>query len=82
KVWKLSSMDIAALTKWGDYSDKRNRMLKETHTDFAPWTVIRANDKRRARLELIRHMLNKMDYEGKDKKALGTVDAEIIGSGP
>jgi polyphosphate kinase 2 len=82
KVWKLSSMDIAALTKWGDYSDKRNRMLKETHTDFAPWTVIHANDKRRARLELIRHMLNKMDYDGKDKKALGSVDAEIIGSGP
>ncbi|MGO7668262.1 polyphosphate kinase 2, partial [Rhizobium ruizarguesonis] len=51
KVWKLSSMDIAELTKWGDYSDKRNRMLKENHTDFAPWTVIRANDKRRARLE-------------------------------
>jgi polyphosphate kinase 2 (PPK2 family) len=44
-------MDIAALTKWGDYSEKRDRMLKETHTDFAPWTVIRANDKRRARLE-------------------------------
>ncbi|MBY5338176.1 polyphosphate kinase 2 [Rhizobium leguminosarum] len=82
KVWKLSSMDIAALTKWGDYSDKRNRMLKETHTDFAPWTVIHGNDKRRARLELIRHMLNRMDYDGKNKQALGTVDAEIIGSGP
>ena len=81
KVWKLSSMDIAALTKWGDYSEKRDRMLKETHTDFAPWTVIHGNDKRRARLELIRHMLNRMDYDGKDKKALGTVDEEIIGSG-
>ncbi|MGO7522423.1 polyphosphate kinase 2, partial [Rhizobium brockwellii] len=69
------------LTKWDDYSDNRNRMLKETHTDFAPWTVIRANDKRRARLELIRHMLNKMDYDGKDKNVLGTVDEEIIGSG-
>lgn len=81
-VWKLSSMDIAALTKWGDYSEKRDRMLKETHTQFAPWTVIRANDKRRARLNLIRHMLKTMDYDGKDKNAIGTLDDKIIGSGP
>ncbi|WP_018857632.1 polyphosphate kinase 2 [Rhizobium sp. 42MFCr.1] len=82
KVWKLSSMDIAALTKWGDYSEKRDRMLKETHTEFAPWTVIRANDKRRARLNLIRHMLKTMDYDGKDKDAIGKLDDKIIGSGP
>jgi len=82
KVWKLSSMDIAALTKWGDYSAKRDRMLKETHTEFAPWTVIRANDKRRARLNLIRHMLKTMDYDGKDKDAIGKLDDKIIGSGP
>ncbi|GAA3059316.1 polyphosphate kinase 2 [Rhizobium viscosum] len=81
-VWKLSSMDIAALTKWGDYSEKRDRMLKETHTQFAPWTVIRANDKHRARLNLIRHMLKTMDYDGKDKDAIGDLDDKIIGSGP
>lgn len=81
-VWKLSSMDVAALTKWGDYSEKRDRMLKETHTEFAPWTVIHANDKRRARLNLIRHMLKTMDYDGKDKDAIGALDDEIIGSGP
>ena len=82
KVWKLSPMDIAALNKWGDYSDKRDRMLKETHTDNAPWTVIRANDKRRARINLIRHILTTLDYEGKDKQAIGTVDDKIVGSGP
>ncbi|MBW9051871.1 polyphosphate kinase 2 [Rhizobium mesosinicum] len=81
-VWKLSSMDIAALTKWGDYSEKRDRMLKETHTEFAPWTVIRANDKRRARINLIRHMLDTIDYDGKDKNAIGAIDDKIIGSGP
>ena len=81
-VWKLSSMDIAALTKWDDYSEKRDRMLKETHTEFAPWTVIRANDKRRARLNLIRHMLGAIDYDGKDKDAIGALDDKIIGSGP
>ncbi|HEY0124983.1 MAG TPA: polyphosphate kinase 2 [Rhizobium sp.] len=80
-VWKLSSMDIAALTKWQDYSEKRDRMLKDTHTDYAPWTVIRANDKRRARLSLIRHLLLALDYDGKDVKAIGEVDGKILGSG-
>ena len=82
KIWKLSSMDIAALTKWDDYSEKRDRMLKETHTKYAPWTVIHANDKRRARLNLIRHMLKTMDYDGKDRDAVGKLDEKIIGSGP
>ncbi|OWV96142.1 UDP-galactose-lipid carrier transferase [Rhizobium sp. R72] len=82
KIWKLSSMDIAALTKWDDYSEKRDRMLEETHTKYAPWTVIHANDKRRARLNLIRHMLKTMDYDGKDRDAVGKLDEKIIGSGP
>jgi polyphosphate kinase 2 len=82
KVWKLSSMDIAALTKWDDYSEKRDRMLKETHTEFAPWTVVHANDKRRARVNLIRHMLKTIDYDGKDKDAIGKLDDKIIGQGP
>lgn len=82
KVWKLSSMDIAALNKWDDYTEKRDRMLKATHTDRAPWTVIRANDKRRARINLIRHILTTLDYEGKDEKAIGEIDDKIVGSGP
>lgn len=80
-VWKLSSMDIAALTKWKDYSEKRDRMLKDTHTDYAPWTVIRANDKRRARLNLIRHILLTLDYDRKDLGAIGKIDDKILGSG-
>jgi polyphosphate kinase 2 len=80
-VWKLSSMDIAALPKWKDYSEKRDRMLKDTHTDHAPWTVLRANDKRRARLNLIRHILLTLDYDGKDKEAIGKVDEKILGMG-
>jgi polyphosphate kinase len=81
-IGKLSDLDIAALGKWDDYTDKRNRMLKERHTDNAPWTVVRANDKHRARLNLIRHMLTALDYEGKDAKAIGEIDRKIIGSGP
>ncbi len=82
KVWKLSDMDIAALNKWDDYTEKRNRMLKETHSDHAPWTVIRANDKRRARVNLIRHILKQLDYEGKNKDAIDSIDDKIVGNGP
>lgn len=82
KCWKLSPMDIAALDKWDDYTKKRDRMLKETHTQRAPWTVLHANDKRRARLHLIRHMLLSLDYEGKDPAKIGKLDKKIIGSGP
>lgn len=82
KCWKLSPMDIAALHKWDDYTKKRDRMLNETHTDRAPWTVLHANDKRRARLNLIRHMLLSLDYEGKDPEKIGKLDKKIIGSGP
>ncbi|WP_438750444.1 polyphosphate kinase 2 [Pararhizobium sp. O133] len=82
KVWKLSPMDIAALTKWDDYTEARDLMLKETHSEHAPWTVVRANDKRRARLDLIRHILTTLDYDGKDKGAIGEIDGNILGFGP
>jgi polyphosphate kinase len=82
KVWKLSPMDIAALTKWDDYTEKRDRMLKETHTKDAPWTIIKANDKRRARINLIRHILLTLDYDGRDLKVIGNIDDKILGQGP
>ncbi len=81
KVWKLSPMDIAALTKWDDYTEARDSMLKETHTDYAPWTVVRANDKKRAHLNLIRHLLSSLNYDGKDKSAIGKIDDKILGFG-
>jgi polyphosphate kinase 2 len=81
KIWKLSPMDVAALGKWDDYSKKRDRMLKETHSKDAPWTVVLSNDKRRARLNVIRHILKTLDYDGKDKNVIGKVDDKIVGSG-
>jgi polyphosphate kinase 2 len=81
KIWKLSPMDIAALTKWDDYTAKRDRMLKETDTDHAPWQVVRNNDKRRGRLEVIKHILLAIDYDGKDKSVIGKSDDKIIGRG-
>ncbi len=81
RTWKLSPMDIASLTKWEDYTAKRDLMLKETHAGYAPWTVIRANDKRRARINLIRTILTELPYTGKDKGAIGEIDGKIVGAG-
>ena len=82
KQWKLSDIDLAALTRYDDYSQAQIDMFRFTHTTIAPWTVIRANDQRRARLESIRVVLSAIDYEGKDPKAVGQVDPKIVGSGP
>ncbi len=82
KSWKLSPIDLKALTKWDDYTAARNAMLNATHTDHAPWTIVRSNDKRRARLNAIRHVLNSLDYEGKNTGAIGAVDDRILGQGP
>lgn len=82
KSWKLSPIDIKALSKWDDYTNARNTMLDATHSEHAPWTIVRSNDKRRARLNAIRHFLLNIDYTGKDTKAIGDVDPDILGSGP
>ena len=74
-------MDIASLNKWDDYTEKRDLMLKATHTEHAPWTVVRANDKRRARINVIRTILAGLPYEGKDEDAIGELDAAIVGQG-
>ena len=82
KTWKLSPIDLEALGKWDDYSKARDRMLERTDCAHAPWTVIRANDKRRTRLEALRVMLSALDYDGKDKKVVVEPDSKIVGSGP
>lgn len=80
--WKFSPIDIAGLTKWDDYTTMRDLMFKRTHTKAAPWTVVRSNDKRRARLETIRHILSRIDYSGKDEAAIGKADTKIILANP
>ena len=79
KIWKLSPIDYKAMSKWDAYTKARDSMLKATHADGAPWTVVHANDKRRARLEIIRHVLNGVDYAGRDKSIIGKPDRNIIG---
>ncbi|MDP2779677.1 polyphosphate kinase 2 [Devosia sp.] len=82
KVWKLSPIDLEALTRWSDYTDARNTMIERTHTEHAPWTVVRTNDKRRGRITLIQSVLHRLDYAGKDTEAIGEIDASICLDGP
>lgn len=82
KTWKFSPIDVAGLTRWEDYTRARDTMFRHTHTDHAPWTVIRANDKRRARLAAIRHILLAIPYEGRDLAAIGEQDEKIIANDP
>ncbi|MBE7734300.1 polyphosphate kinase 2 [Devosia faecipullorum] len=78
KTWKLSPVDLKALDLWDEYSEARNKMLKATDSRHAPWTVIRANDKNRLRLNAIRTMLHGLDYEGKDETEIGKIDGRIV----
>ena len=82
KRWKISPIDLKAVDKWDDYSNAKAEMLAATHTEEAPWTVIRANDKRRARLNAIRHVLANIDYPEKNEEIVGQTDPKILGSGP
>lgn len=76
--WKLTDIDFAAIEKWDDYSKAYRRMLKHTDTPDAPWTVVRANDKKRTRLETIRHFLGEIPYAGRDEKLLKALDDRIV----
>jgi polyphosphate kinase 2 len=79
RQWKLSPMDIKSLDKWDDYTEAKEAMFFYTDTADAPWTVVKSNDKKRARLEAIRHVLEQFDYEGKDEEVVGKPDRRIIG---
>jgi polyphosphate kinase 2 len=63
RQWKLSPMDLKSYSRWYDYSEARDRMLKATSTEHAPWYIIRSDDKRRARLNCIAHLLNLVPYK-------------------
>jgi polyphosphate kinase 2 len=82
KKWKITDIDLAAIKKWDDYSEAQHDIFRFTHTTIAPWTVIRANDQRRARLEAIRVVLSAIPYDGKDEDSVGKPDPKIVGSGP
>jgi len=82
KAWKLSPVDLQALGRYDNYSLARDRMLATTHSAHAPWTVVRSNDKRRGRLNVIRCVLHTLDYDGKDPVLIGDIDPKLVFSGP
>ena len=79
KQWKLSPVDVESLGKWDDYTQVKKAMFLATDTDSAPWTVVRSDDKKRARLATMRYFLSKMDYPEKDAETIGVPDPSIIG---
>lgn len=77
KQWKISPIDKQAQKKWDAYSLARDNMLKHTSTVLAPWTVVSANDKKLAHLNLIANLLSRVDYPNKDQKIL-KMDPQIV----
>ena len=80
KQWKLSPIDIQSLDKWDDYTKAREAMFFHTDTADSPWTIIRSDDKKRARINCMRYFLSKLDYPDKDLSLVGEPDPLIAGS--
>jgi len=79
KQWKLSPVDLASLELWDDYTEAKNTMFEATDIDEAHWTVIKSNDKKRARLNALRYVLQRMPYTGKDLGQVGLLDPLLVG---
>lgn len=79
KQWKLSWIDVEGLARWDAYSQAIRETFDRSHTAHAPWTVIRSDDKRRARLAAMRKVLSGLDYPGKDSALVGHADPRICG---
>jgi len=78
KQWKLSAIDAEGLHRWDDYTAAIREMLRRTHIPEAPWTIIRSDDKRRARIAAMQTILHRMEFPGKDEAAIGAPDPLIV----
>jgi polyphosphate kinase 2 len=76
KIWKLSDMDLKSYSRWYDYSRARDEMFLATDTPWAPWFVARSDDKKRARLNIIKHMLGRIPYEDEPRKKIKLPDRQ------
>jgi polyphosphate kinase 2 len=79
KQWKLSPIDKKSLNKWKEYTDAKEAMFSQTDTADAPWTVIKSDCKKRARLNAMRYVLHKLPYANKDVEKIGRLDPLIVG---
>lgn len=82
KQWKLSPVDLASLDKWDEYTEAKHSMFFFTDLADAPWTVVKSNDKKRARLEAMRYVLSQVAYEDRDEQIVGCPDPLIVGPAP
>jgi polyphosphate kinase len=80
RQWKLSPTDLSLLDRWDDFTRAKEHMFQHTDTDHAPWVVVKSNDKKRGRIEAMRHVLDRLDYDDKDQDVVGTPDPRIVGS--
>jgi polyphosphate kinase 2 len=79
KQWKLSPVDVASLDKWDDYTRAKEAMFLHCDTSDAPWTVVKSDCKKRARLNAMRYLLHRLPYANKDLKTVGVVDPLVVG---
>ncbi len=79
KQWKLSAVDLASLDKWDEHTVAKEQMFLHTDTSDAPWTVIKSDCKKRARLNAMRYLLHRLPYANKDSGVIGTVDPLLVG---
>ena len=79
RQWKLSPTDLASLDKWEAYTAAKEDMFAWTDTEIAPWMVVKSNDKKRARVNAMRYVLSKFDYDNKDHEVVGRPDPHIVG---
>ncbi len=79
KQWKLSPVDLASLDKWKEYTEAKETMFLHTDTPDAPWTVIKSDCKKRARLNAMRYVLQRLQYDKRDTKRIGPVDSLLVG---
>jgi polyphosphate kinase 2 len=81
RQWKLSQIDLESLDKWNDYTQAKEAMIRRTDTEWAPWTTVKSNDKKRARINAMRAFLWRFEYEGKDAAIVGRPDPRIVQRG-
>ena len=81
RQWKLSPIDLESLDKWDDYTEAKEGMIRRTDTEWAPWTTIKSNDKKRGRVNAMRYFLSRFDYDDKDSDIVGEPDPLIVQRG-
>ncbi len=80
KQWKLSEIDLTSKDRWDDYTRAKEAMFRQTHTPDAPWTIVKSDDKMRARINAMRHVIYSLEYEGKDLSVAHKTDPSIVAS--